>query len=197
MTLYIPAHFDQPDRAAALELMAVHPFALLVSHGTEPVLSHVPLRVSEQQPLCLEGHLARANPAAAAVEAKARFTAVFTGPHAYVSPTWYVTPGLVPTWNYAAVHATGDAWPVTDRGELAELVDSLADVYERHREAPWIPDYESTMLDAIIGFRLPVAVLEAKFKLSQNRSAADRQAVVAALDNEGPGARAVAEMMRR
>ncbi len=75
-------------------------------------------------------------------------------------------------------------------------MESLSDVYERGRPQPWVPDYDPSMLDAIIGFRLPVDTVEAKFKLSQNRSAADRDAVIRALDGAGPGSRAVAGLMR-
>ena len=121
-------------------------------------------------------------------------TAVFTGPHAYVSPNWYVTQGLVPTWNYAAVHVTGPVSVVEDTHDLAQLVDELADIFERDREDPWIPDYPQAMLDAIVGFRLNVTSIEVKFKLSQNRSAEDRARVTQALESEHS---VLAEMMKR
>src|SRR5690606_13842676 len=137
----------------------------------------------------------RVNPMAERILAGTALTAVFTGPHAYVSPTWYASPRMVPTWNFVVVHASGAAEPITERAALAELVEDLADFFERERDDPWIPDYPEAMLDAIVGFRLPLDRLEAKFKLSHNRGAADRAGVITALGAGSEGERAVAAMM--
>lgn len=194
--MYIPEPFRQDDLAAALQIIARYPFATVVSHVVPPEISHVPMIAAEGAGDTLLGHVARANPLAAQVLEGVRVTATFLGPHAYVSPTWYVTPSLVPTWNFVAVHVTGRTEPITERAQLAVLVEDLAEHFERSRDDPWIPDYSEGMLDAIVGFRLGIERVEAKFKLSQNRSAVDRAAVVRALEEGGTESRAVAAMMQ-
>ena len=179
-----------------MAVIAANPFATLIGHGEEPLVSHVPLVPLDPQGEVFEGHVARLNPLAELIRAGARLTAVFHGPHAYVSPTWYRTRGLVPTWNFVAVHVTGPSEPIVDRASLALLVEDLSNHFERDRDDPWIPDYPETMLNDIIGFRLRADRFEAKFKLSQNRRDADRDAVARALERGGPGAREVASLMR-
>lgn len=193
--MYLPDMFRQEDRAAAMAVVEDYPFAVVVSRDPSLEIAHVPM-IAEPGGGALLGHVARANPLAERILAGTALTAVFTGPHAYVSPTWYVSARMVPTWNFVAVHVSGTAEPITERAALAELVEDLADFFERDRDDPWIPDYPEAMLDAIVGFRLPVERLDAKFKLSQNRGAADRAGVVAALEAGGDGERAVAAMMK-
>jgi transcriptional regulator len=93
--------------------------------------------------------------------------------------------GGVPTWNYAVVHAHGEAVTVDDAERTRKHVEALAAKYERNRSAPWVPDYDVRRLGGIVGIDIRVARLEGKFKLSQNRSAADRDAVVAQLSASG------------
>lgn len=194
--MYIPEPFRLSDRSAALAFVARHPFATLVSHSRPPRIGHAPIIAADEEGSLFEGHLARANPLADDVEAGADATAIFLGPHGYVSPTWYSSPGLVPTWNFTAVHVSGRLEAVDDRGRLAVLVESLADRFERNRDDPWVPDYAETMLDAIIGFRLQVESIEAKFKLSQNRGRADRDGVIRGLASGGGDERELAALMR-
>ena len=192
MTLYIPKHFREEDESALLALVEANAFGTLVSASPEGALhvSHIPFEVRrEGGGLKLLGHLARANPHWEALEGARETIAIFEGPHAYVSPGWYETHPSVPTWNYAVVHAHGRA-RLMDEAELHELVGELAAKYESGREKPWrmgsLPAaYVQKMLDAIVGFELPVAKLEGKFKLSQNRTAADHAHVAAALEREG------------
>jgi transcriptional regulator len=110
--------------------------------------------------------------------------AIFAGPHGYVSPTWYAEPG-VPTWNYAVVHAIGEARSVDDPTRTRTHVEALAANYERGRAAPWVPEYDTRRLAGIVGIEIRVERLEGKFKLSQNRSAADRAGVVEQLMASG------------
>lgn len=194
--MYVPDSFRVDDPAAVAVLVNAYPFATLVSHTLPPRLTHVPIVPVQGESGLFEGHVARANPMADAVLEGVTVTAAFLGPHDYVSPTWYVTPGLVPTWNFAAVHVTGVVMPMTDRESLAALVEQLADRFERGRDEPWIPDYAESMLDAIVGFRLRAERIETKFKFSQNRSDADREAVMTALETGGGDARVLARWMR-
>jgi len=145
----------------------------------------------------LRGHFARANPHWQSIEGAKQVLAVFTGPHAYVSPTWYVTHPSVPTWNYTAVHATGKA-RLTDEAELHEIVSELAATYEAGNDPPWRlseqpAPYVSSMLGAIVGFEVEVTELEGKFKLSQNRPV---EIPLVAERLEDAGEKALARLMR-
>jgi transcriptional regulator len=204
MSIYIPAHFSTEDRAAIARLVHDHPFATLVTPASpEPFVTHLPLiHVADCEPHgTLLGHFARANPHcrhAAAAES----IAIFHGPHAYVSPSWYAEPaGAVPTWNYAVVHAHGTMHLAQDPAETRAVLDLMIHRYESGRPAPWQlgldADRLRAMVGAIVGFRLKVRRIEAKFKMSQNRSRVDRERVAAALAGEGhPDAAATAAWMR-
>lgn len=192
MTFYIPGHFRVDDREALERFVAQYAFATLISPGAEGlVVTHLPF-VSErtaQGGLRLLGHAARANPHWRSLEGAPEVLAIFAGPHAYVSPTWYVHHPSVPTWNYAVVHARGRA-RLLPAEELAALLERLSDTYESGRPAPWrmsgLPaGYRASMLNAIVGFEIAVTSLEGKFKLSQNRRPEDIAGVTRALDDEG------------
>jgi transcriptional regulator len=150
----------------------------------------------------LIGHFARANPHWGHADGGATL-AVFHGPHAYVSPSWYEHPErMVPTWNYATVHMHGTLEIIADAAATRAVLDALVDRFEGGRAAPWtlrMPERRrDAMVAAIVAFRLRVTRLEGKFKLSQNRSAADRARVAAALKKEGYAeATATAEWMDR
>jgi transcriptional regulator len=192
VSLYTPPPFAVAERAAAARLIHDHPFATLVTPATpEPFISHVPLLlVAGCEPHgTLVGHMARANPhwqhAAGATS-----IAIFHGPHAYVSPSWYAEPAkAVPTWNYASVHAHGALEIVDDPAEARGVLDALVQRFEAAREAPWrfaMPQRQrDALVSAIVAFRLRIRRLEAKFKLSQNRTPDDRRRVATALDGEG------------
>jgi transcriptional regulator len=199
MTLYVPAHFRVEDRAGLVDFMRHNAFATVVSASDAGIgASHLPLLVDAVgDKVLLRGHFARANAHWQSIEAAKQVLAIFTGPHAYISPTWYAAHPSVPTWNYTAVHATGKA-RLTDEAELHEIVTELAAKYEAANNPPWRlseqpAPYVSSMLGHIVGFEMEVAGLEGKFKLSQNRPAeiprvADRL--------EAAGEQALARLMR-
>jgi transcriptional regulator len=200
----MPSHFATADRDAAARLMHDYPFATLVTPSMpEPVISHVPLlRLEDGTPYgTLIGHFARANPHARRVFG-GESIAIFHGPHAYVSPSFYADPAsAVPTWNYAVVHAHGTLEPTPDAAPTRAVVDRLVERFESSRDAPWQLGLEGERLDAmlgaIVGFRLPIARLDVKFKLSQNRSRDDRLRVATALAAESYAeAEATAQWMR-
>ncbi|MBA3506937.1 MAG: FMN-binding negative transcriptional regulator [Betaproteobacteria bacterium] len=192
MSLYTPAHFAGDDRAAVARLMHDHPFATLITPGSpEPLVSHVPLLLV---PGCephgtLIGHFARANPHWRAAH-DAHSIAIFLGPHAYVSPSWYTEPArMVPTWNYAVVHARGMLEVVDDAGVARGTLDLLIQRFETGRPAPWRferpPAERDALVGGIVAFRLRIKRIDVKFKLSQNRSREDQLRVIAALQSEG------------
>jgi transcriptional regulator len=175
MTLYVPSHFHVEERARLVDFMREHAFATLVSGGEAGLhVSHVPLLVDvDGDTIRLRGHVARANAHWESLEAARDVTAIFHGPHAYVSPTWYVAHPSVPTWNYAVVHAHGKA-RLTEEAELHEIVTELSAKYEAGNAPPWKLSeqpaaYVASMLSMIVGFEIEVARVEGKFKLSQNR----------------------------
>jgi transcriptional regulator len=185
--MYVPAHFreDRPEvlRAAMGEIA----FATLVTEGLEA--NHLPMLLEGGN---LRGHVARANPAWKAGDGGA--LAIFLGPQAYVSPNWYPakaeTGKAVPTWNYITVHARGTIRWIEDAAWLKAHVTALSNRHEAGRQAPWAvsdapPDYIASMLRGIVGFELTIQALEGKYKLSQNRDAADRAAVREAFRREG------------
>lgn len=201
MTFYVPAHFRVDDPGTLDRFLARNAFGALVSAGPSGLsVSHIPFlpeRGADGR-LRLLGHVARANPHWRELEAADEVVAIFEGPHAYVSPGWYAHHPSVPTWNYAVVHARGRA-RLLPSGELPALLDRLSRSYEDTRPSPWrmesLPaEFTAKLLDAIVGFEIPVDRLDGKFKLSQNRRREDIEAVTAALDGEGQGA--LAALMR-
>jgi len=198
--MYIPRSFAQEDRETLHEFMRRNAFASLVTvEEGRPVASHVPFLLdAERGPHgTLVGHLARANPQWRGFAGEAMV--VFWGPHGYVSPRWYAGAPNVPTWNYAVVHAYGTPRVIDDAAVALEVVRRLTDEYERGLERPWSVDevpaeFTDKLLRAIVAFEIPIARLEGKFKLNQNKSAADRAGVVAALAGENEP---LAELMRR
>jgi transcriptional regulator len=199
MTIYVPPHFRVEDRDRLVDFMRAHAFATLACSGDDGLhVSHVPLLVDvDGEAIRLRGHVARGNAQWHALENARDVTAIFHGPHAYVSPTWYVTHPSVPTWNYAVVHAHGKA-RLTDEAELHAIVMELAAKYEAGNAPPWkmseLPAaYASSMLSMITGFEIEVATLEGKFKLSQNRPA-EIGRVADRLDASGEGE--LASLMR-
>jgi len=205
MSVYTPRSFVPLDASAIDRLLTEHSFAVLVTPGDpEPSISHLPLQYrgeGEAHGLLL-GHMARANPHWQRF-GQAASVAIFHGPHAYVSPSWYADPATaVPTWNYAVAHVHGRVELLPDGAETRRLLDEMIERYEGGRPAPWRLQLEgralTAMLDAIVGFRMVIERIDAKLKLSQNRSAVDRERVIDALRAEGyADAQVTAEWMER
>jgi transcriptional regulator len=203
--MYVQASFSETDPEKLLAFAARYPFATVITPGVSELwVSHVPLMVGRRDGgSVLAGHLARANAHWKAMEEGAPTTAIFHGPHAYVSPTWYATSPAVPTWNYVVVHAIGKTRVHHDGPELAEMLRELTAQYEGRQAGAWSPDrlpddFAQPMRGAIVGFEIAVDRLEGKLKLSQNRSAEDRRGVVAALEAQmSEDSRAIAALMRQ
>jgi len=202
-SMYVPTYFAEHDIAKLHEAMERYSFATLVSgSGIDLVANHLPLLVERQSGSHgkLLGHMARANPQwkqAAGQEV----LAIFAGPHAYISPTWYEADHVVPTWNYVAVHAYGRLELIAGDAELKSLVSRMVDVYEAGQPRPWsIADqssYIDRLLPQIVGFRIPITRLEGKWKLNQNRPTEQRQRVVEVLARQDDAnSREVARLMR-
>ena len=200
--VYLPPHFTETDEAVLLAHIERHDFGVLITAGGGLIASQVPFLAERRDgQLYLQGHLARPNPQVAALE-RGEALAIFPGPHAYISPSWYESGPAVPTWNYASVHAYGPARGIADKDWLASFLRRLSERHEAREAALWrMGDQPAPFIDAmlggIVGFEIAVARLEGKFKLSQNRPAVDRPRVAAALDaRPDPGSQAVAQLMR-
>jgi transcriptional regulator len=204
--MYMPPHFRSTDAAVARELMSAHPFATLIAVGADgaPVINHLPLLLAPSTSgELIVGHMARRNPLAQAIAARPKVTAMFHGPHAYISPTWYQVYD-VPTWNYAVVHAHGTARLIDDEAKLLEILKTATAVFEGDAPGAWafgLPEDlagEGVLARHIVGVEIAVAHVECKLKLSQNRSAVDRRGVLEGLAKRGdPESMALLAAMRR
>ncbi len=201
--MYVPENFAVADETALHQFMGRYDFALLVTAaGGVPTASHLPilLEIGESEAV-LKGHMARANPQWQEFSSIDEALVIFQGPHTYVSPSWYVSAPMVPTWNYTAVHAYDKPALIDDAAAARDHLARLADRHEKGRETPWslddVPaDFIANMQRAIVAFEIQLDRMEGKFKLSQNRKAVDRDGARRALADSGdPDAMAVAALM--
>ena len=198
--MYVPEHFAERDVAALHAFVRQHGFALLVTaKGGAFEASHVPLWLDAERGRhgTLVGHVARANPHARCFDGVTRGLAVFSGPHAYVSPAWYERPS-VPTWNYVAVHAEGVPRRIEEAAEVRLLLERLTEVYEGEGGFAALPqDLVERLSRGIVAFELPIERLTGKAKLSQNKTAGDRAGVIRGLEGQGePHALELAALLR-
>ena len=202
--MYIPRLFKETDQAELHRLIQAHSFGTLITqHEGAPFATHLPFLLQfESGPHgTLVGHMARANPQWRDFDADCQALAIFQGPHAYISPSWYKSELSVPTWNYAVVHAYGTPRAIEDHDEIAEILRASVQTYETPLAQPWafdLPeDYVDKMIRAIVGFAIPITRLEGKFKLNQNRTLEDQQRVVEVLQQQDDVLSAdVASLMR-
>lgn len=180
----------QGDPASGLEIMREYPFATLISGEISDLqISHLPLLLHEEDghPV-LWGHLALRNPQIAGLRRDPRVTALFHGPHAYVTPRWYVSGRDVPTWNYVVTHVTGRVRFVDEPGAMVETLRALSERFEREERSPWMFELPEDLRDAgllaraIAAFVVVPEKIETKLKLGQSRPRGDREAVLAGLE---------------
>jgi transcriptional regulator len=203
--MYTPRFNQVTNRALLLEAMRAYPFAILFGpNGARPDdemrATHLPLVVKDQGDHGLiEGHFAKANTHWAALAGRETLV-VFPGPHSYVSPALYEEPLSVPTWNYIAIHAYGTLTLVEDEAGKEALLASLIAAHDPAYLDQWhsLPEgYRRTMLGNIVGFRIPIARIEGKFKLSQNRAQRERRNVQSAQAAGNDDQRSLAAWMAR
>ncbi len=195
--MYLPQHFAESDPAVLQALIKAYPLgAWATCADSELTVNHIPfwLDPSRGEHGTLIGHVARANPVWKTFSKDMPSIVIFQGPQAYISPSWMptkqATGKMVPTWNYAVVHAHG--WPqiVEEPDKIGHIVSTLTDIHEAGQAAPWAlsdapADYIEAMLRAIIGIEIPLSKLVGKWKVSQNRSTPDKLGVVAGLNAQG------------
>ena len=191
--MYVPDHFKVSDQEEIYSFLEANAFGQLISLQDDRLTaSHLPFLLSSDRKN-LRCHLARQNTQWQQLGDQ-QVLVTFLGPHDYISPSWYQTPG-VPTWNYQALHVYGHCRVFDAADELAALVDSLSHRYESAFESPWEPQYRDAMLKAIVGVEISIDEIQCKYKLSQNRPAADQEGVIDKLDYLG--SESLAQAMRK
>lgn len=183
--MYVPPDFSETDQAKLHEFIDQHGFATLISQAVEePFATHLPLLLNRNlgPQGTLISHMARAN-RHWQTAADQQVLAIFHGPHAYISPGWYESTNVVPTWNYVAVHVYGILRLIDDQDRLSELIRQTVVRYESTQPNPWGLDsqdeaFVSKMLNSIVGFEVEISRIEGKWKLSQNHPSERREKVV-------------------
>lgn len=206
--MYLPAHFEETRVDVLHRLVRSHPLGLLVTHGDAGLQANsVPFLIDpEPAPFgTLRAHVARANPVWRDAHER-EVLVVFQGPQAYVSPNWYASKAehgkVVPTWNYVMVQARGRLRAIDDAAWLRRFVTRLTETHEATHPRPWQvgdapPEFVETMLRAIVGIEIELTALTGKWKVSQNRSAADRAGTADGLAAQpGEAARRMADEVR-
>ncbi|HEY0938871.1 MAG TPA: FMN-binding negative transcriptional regulator [Steroidobacter sp.] len=206
--MYLPKHFEELNVATMHELIRAHPLATLVTTSSAGIdANHIPFHLAElPEPFgTLRGHVARANPILADIATGAPALAIFHGPDAYITPAWYPTKKetgkVVPTWNYAVVHAHGFLKPVEDKDWLRTQLEALTTHNEAPFAEPWAvsdapEDYVEKLLGAIVGIEMVITRLVGKWKVSQNQPPRNRASVAEGLrSTDSAGAQAIADLM--
>jgi transcriptional regulator len=208
--MYVPTAFQENRVEVLHDLIRRHSFGALVTLNAEGFqANHIPFDLdSTPEPFgTLYAHVARANPVWHDLSNDDRALVIFQGPHTYVSPSWYATKKetgmVVPTWNYAVVHAHGRLRPIEDATWLRAFVEKLTRTYEQGRPEPWnVSDapaqYIEKQLSAIVGLELTITRLIGKWKINQNRPVHDRASVIQALlEQETESSTAMAKLMQK
>lgn len=208
--MYLPSHFKEERVDVVHSLMREHPLGALVTLGPDGLnANHIPFMIDPKPPPfgTLRGHVARANPAWRDFSRDVEALVIFQGPQAYVTPSWYATKRqtgkVVPTYNYLVVHVYGPLRAIEDPAWLRGFVERLANRFEAGRAQPWKitdapADFIEKQLQAIVGIEIPVTRLRGKWKVSQNRPAADREGVIRGLQEMGDvDAAAIADWIKR
>ena len=206
--MYLPEVFEERDVHTLHRTIEAHPLGALVtvtSGGLDA--NHIPFLIdAEPAPFgSLHGHVARANPVWRELEGTPALV-IFQGPHQFITPSWYPTKQetgrVVPTWNYVVVHAHGRARVIDDHAQVRGHLERLTDRHEQRRDNPWKvtdapDDFIDKMASAVVGIEMIIERLIGKWKVSQNRTTADREGVVNGLVQDGsPAARVMADLVR-
>ena len=195
--MYIPPHFEQPDIEVMHELIRNRPLATLITLDANGInANHIPLHLAPApEPFgVLRGHVARANPIWRDLESDADTLAIFHGPDAYISPSWYATKQetgkVVPTWNYAVVHAYGSLRIIDDASWVRSQMEALTTHHEAAFPEPWAvsdapEDFTEKLIGAVVGIEMVITRLFGKWKISQNQPPQNQNSVIQGLNASG------------
>ncbi len=204
--MYLPKHFLPNQESRVRKLIEQNPFMTVLSYskGSMPFINHLPVIFSSKpsEERILIGHMSKRNPQWRHFTDNPNATLIVQGPHAYITPKWYRLSRDVPTWNYAVAHLQGKVELVESFSEQVEVLRQLTHFFEKSNPSPWgfeLPDDlldETALTSAIVSFRFNIETVDAKFKLSQNRSIEDRAGVIEGLkERTDEMSHAVREMM--
>jgi transcriptional regulator len=205
--MYQPPHFREDRLDVQHALMRAHPLGLLISAGPGGLMANpVPfmLHTADSERGTLACHVSRANPHWRELGAVEESLVVFQGPQEYITPSWYETKResgkVVPTWNYATVHVWGKPRVIEDTEWLRKNVEALTRTHEGARPLPWDvndapPEFVAAQLRGIVGIEIPIARIEGKWKVSQNRTEKDRTGVVDGLRAQGDASESMAQLV--
>jgi transcriptional regulator len=187
--MYTPSYFLVEDPQMIRDFIARHGFGILISlSNTELETTHIPMYLSEDGKFIF-GHLAKANEQWKGWAAEPKVKAIFSGPHSYISPSFYTSSSNVPTWNYTAVAVDGTIEIIDDLEEQKSIINHLTHQYESSLPNPWKLDASNdklmNMFKAIVCFKICILNTNAKFKLNQNKTAEDQRSVIQHLKNSG------------
>lgn len=201
VVMYIPKANQINDPETIARFIGSHGFANLITvHQGVPFASPFPV-LHDQDRGVLWGHMARANEQWLHFTEDTEVLCIFSGPHAYISPRWYASEFSVPTWNYAVVHVYGMPEIIEEPEALRKIVDDTTAKYEQRFDTPWsmhLPEKAvDGMLRAIVGFSIKITRIEAKFKLGQNKSVEDQEAMLLGLESDSdPASNELAQFMK-
>ncbi len=202
--MYVPSSFAENDINVLHDFIEQNSFATLVTQTDDaPYASHIPVLLDRSHGEFgqLVGHFAKANPQSKTATNQKMLT-IFHGPHAYISPSWYETENLVPTWNYQAVHVYGRYSVMEDSSQLKDVLKQYVDFYEAAQPSPWTmqtvdEDFIDQLLQSIVGFTIDIERIEGKFKLSQNHPVDRREKVIHKLQQQSnKNSQAIAAQMQ-
>lgn len=201
--MYNLPQYKETDEKIVKEFIRQHPFAMLIgSSETFPVATQLPVMIEEREgKIFLSGHIMRLTDHHKAFEKHPNVLCVFTGPHAYVSASWYANPAVGSTWNYMSVHAKGEI-RFLEEEELKDILQKTTKHFENNDNSPasfhhLSADYINKLIKAIVGFEIEVKKIEHVFKLSQNRDEESFKNIITHLQASEAGAQSIAGEMKK
>lgn len=199
--MYRPKYFQAQDDKHALQVIEQYPLATICySIDNRPQASPLPFFIEASDPKKLLGHFAFANSELLQLSRLTEVLVIFNGPNGYISPAWYTEALNVPTWNYATVHVRGKPTVVRDKQQIEKILMRAVKFFEGKNGTKWEYDlpqsYRDDLLNAIVGLEIEITSIEAKFKLSQNRTAEDFNGAIAGLQGQNQVNQALISMMK-
>jgi transcriptional regulator len=198
--MYLPPHFEQKDKILAMQFVQQYPFGLLLTNGESiPSATHLPFLIEQEgEDYYLWSHLSKANPQAQALKDRTALV-IFSEPHAYISPEYY-TRESVPTWNYVAVHLSGQAELITEESAVLNLMEKSIQFFDEKYLEQWeqrTTSYIQKLLRGVIAFKIKITDWQAKEKLSQNRTPTEQQNIITGLStSKDPLAQELGQIMK-
>lgn len=198
--MYIPKEFQESDKSEIYKLIKEYPLGILITHTTpELQISHLPFIINEEENKLIT-HIANNNPHIKFLNKKS--TVIFNGPNLYITPSWYTEKSLVPTWNYITIHISGKVTLISNEKSLCTLLEKTTNYFENKNNSSWKNnlglDLNTELRKMITGIEIKISNIEAKYKISQNRTNQSKNKLIKKMKEEGSNdALKMAEIMQR